>query len=62
VEFKTAINSGKKRTGLQDPQEDTAAGILESSKRGVQQVAEGEELDPVEGSAPSEAEKEAPLT
>jgi hypothetical protein len=27
VELKTAINSGKKRTGLKDPQEDQRAGI-----------------------------------
>jgi hypothetical protein len=46
---------------LQDSQEDPRAGICEASKRDVQQVAEGEEPDPVEGSDPSEAEKEAVL-
>jgi hypothetical protein len=35
--LKTTIISGKKRTGLQDPEKDLRAGIREASKRNVQQ-------------------------
>jgi hypothetical protein len=48
VELKTAITSGKKRIGLQDPQEDPRAGIREASKRDVQWVLGNKEMDLVE--------------
>jgi hypothetical protein len=66
-----------KQNGIQqDPQEDPRAGVREASSWGVQQVAEGEtlnlvegeahsgariqKLDVVEGSGPSEKEEETP--
>jgi hypothetical protein len=51
--MKTAITSGKKKTGLQDPREDPRARIREANKRDVQRVSENEEMDLVERSAPS---------
>jgi hypothetical protein len=35
VELETAITSGKRRTDLHDPQEDSIAGIREAIKRDV---------------------------
>jgi hypothetical protein len=35
-ELRTAVASGRRRTDLQDPQEDPRAGIREASKRDVQ--------------------------
>jgi hypothetical protein len=61
VELKTAITSWKKRTGLHDPLEDPRVRIREVSKQKVQRVSENEEMDLVEWSAPSKAEKEATL-
>jgi hypothetical protein len=55
VELGTAITSGKKRTNLQDPQDDPGTGIGEASERDVQRVTNKETLDLVEGSTPSEA-------
>jgi hypothetical protein len=59
VQLKTAVTSGKKRTSLQDPQEDPRAEIHEESTRDVQRIAANPELESMEGLAPSEAEKEA---
>jgi hypothetical protein len=60
VELRTAVTFGKRRTNLQDPQEDPRAGIREVSKRDVQWVAEGEKQDLVEGSAPHRARRQVP--
>jgi hypothetical protein len=38
VELRTAIASGKRRTNLQNPQEDPRAGLHEESKRDAQRV------------------------
>jgi hypothetical protein len=57
VQLKTAITSGKKRTGLQDSQEDCRAGIHEASTQDVQRILENEEMDLVERSAPSKTKK-----
>jgi hypothetical protein len=59
VELKSAVTSGKKRTGLQDLQEDHRTGIREASKWDVQQVSQNEEMDVVEGSIPFKVEKAA---
>jgi hypothetical protein len=48
VELKTPVTSGKRRTNLQDPQENPRAGIREASKRDIQRVSEKEEMDLVE--------------
>jgi hypothetical protein len=58
VELKTAITFGKRRTNLQDAQEDPRAGICEAGKWDVQRVLENGEMDLVERSAPSETKKE----
>jgi hypothetical protein len=58
VELKTAITSGKKSTGLLDPQEDPRVGIREASKWDVQQVSENEEMDLLERLAPMKMKKE----
>jgi hypothetical protein len=57
VELKTAVTSGKRRTDLQDPQEDPRAGIHEANKWDVQRVSENEEMDLVERLVPSKNEK-----
>jgi hypothetical protein len=59
VELGTAVTPGKRRTNLQDPQDDLGAGILKESTRNAHRVAANEELDTVEGSTSSEAEKGA---
>jgi hypothetical protein len=56
--LKEATVSGKRRTDLQDPQNDSRAGIHETSKWDVQGVTKNDEPDIVEGTAPSETEKE----
>jgi hypothetical protein len=53
VELRTAVTSGKRRTNLQDPQDDPGAGIREASKREVQRIIKKQTLDLVEESAPS---------
>jgi hypothetical protein len=58
VELKIGITAGKKRTGLQDSQEDPSAGICEASKLDVHRVSENEEMELVERWAPSKMEKE----
>jgi hypothetical protein len=57
----TAITSGKKRTNLQDPQEDPGTGIHEASKGDSQRVTKKQTLDTVEGQTPSETEEETAL-
>jgi hypothetical protein len=48
-----------KQEGIQqDFQEDPRAGVLEANSREVERVAEGEELELVEGSTSSETEEE----
>jgi hypothetical protein len=59
VELGTAVTPGKRRTNLQDPQDDPGAGMLKESTRNVHRVATNEELDTVEGPTSSEAEKGA---
>jgi hypothetical protein len=59
VELGTAVTLGKRRTNLQDPPDDTGAGILKESTRDVHWVATNEGLDTVEGPTSSEAEKRA---
>jgi hypothetical protein len=61
VELGTAITSAKKRTNLQDPQEDPGAGIPEASKRDAQRVTKKQTLDTVEGQTLSETEEETTL-
>jgi hypothetical protein len=61
MELGTAITSGKKRTNLQDPQEDPGAAIREASRRNVQWVTKKQTLDLVEGQTPSETEEETAL-
>jgi hypothetical protein len=58
MELKTAITSGKMKTDLQDPQEDTRGRIREASKRDVQRVTKYDGWNIVERSTPSETEKE----
>jgi hypothetical protein len=58
VELKTAITSGKRRTDLQDPQEDPRVGIHEASKWAVKRVSENEEMNLVERLGHSETKKE----
>jgi hypothetical protein len=57
VELGTAIDSGKKRTNIQDPQEDPGTGIGEASERDPQRVTNKQTLDLVEGSTTSEAQE-----
>jgi hypothetical protein len=57
MELKTAITSGKRRTELQDPQEDPRAGIREASKRDVLRVTKNDGSDIVEGSTPPKRKK-----
>jgi hypothetical protein len=52
VELKTAITSGKKRTGLQESQEDPRAGIREASEQNVQRDSENVKMDLVKRSTP----------
>jgi hypothetical protein len=59
VGLETAITSGKKKTSLEDTQEDPTAGIQETSKQDAQQVLENGEMDVVEGLAPFETVKGA---
>jgi hypothetical protein len=56
VELGTALTPEKRRTNLQDPQDDPGAGILKESTPDVHRVATNEELDTVEGPTSSEAE------
>jgi hypothetical protein len=58
VELKTAVTSVKKRTDLQDPQEEPRAGIHQVSKQDFQLVLENKEMDLVERLAPSKMKKE----
>jgi hypothetical protein len=57
AELKTAINSGRRRTDLQDPQEDPRAEIHEASKEDVQRVTKNDGPDIVEGLTPSKWKK-----
>jgi hypothetical protein len=59
VELGTAVTPWKRRTNLQDPQDDTGAGIFKESTRDIHRVVTNEELDTVEGPTSSEAEKGA---
>jgi hypothetical protein len=59
VELGTAVTPGKRRTNLQDPQDDPGAGILKESTRDVHRVATNEELDTVDRPTSSEAKKGA---
>jgi hypothetical protein len=59
VDLGTVVTPGKRRTNLQDPQDDPGVGILKESTRNAHRVAANEELDTVEGPTSSEAEKGA---
>jgi hypothetical protein len=59
VELGTAVTPGRRRTNLQDPQDDPGAGTLKESTRDADRVATNQELDTVEGPTSSEAEKGA---
>jgi hypothetical protein len=61
VQLGTPIASGKRRTNLQDPQEDPGTGIREASRRDIQRVTTKQTLDTVEGHTPSETEEETAL-
>jgi hypothetical protein len=61
VELMTVIAPGKWRKFQQDPIWDFQREILEISSRKFQRVTKNDGLAIVEGSAPSEAEKEAAL-
>jgi hypothetical protein len=58
LRLKEATVCGRRRTVLQDPQNDPIAGIYEASKWDVQRVTKNGEPDNVEGMAPSKMEKE----
>jgi hypothetical protein len=58
VELGTVITSGKKRTNLQDPQEDPGTGICEASKRDVQQVKRSKHWTLWRGRPPLKQKKE----
>jgi hypothetical protein len=57
VELGVAITFGKKRIGLQHPQEDPGTRIHEASKSDVQRVTKKQTLDLMEGLTPSETRK-----
>jgi hypothetical protein len=59
VELGTAVAPEKRRSNLQDPQDDPGAVILKESTRNVHRVATNEELDTVEGPTSSKAERGA---
>jgi hypothetical protein len=61
MELGTAITSAKKKTNLQDPQEDPGTGIREASRRDVQRVTKKQTQDTVEEQTPSETEEETTL-
>jgi hypothetical protein len=61
VELRTAITSGKRRNAKQDPIRDFQTEDHKTSSRNFQRVMKNDRLHIVEGSAPSEAEKEAAL-
>jgi hypothetical protein len=61
VELRTAITSGKRKNAQQDPTWDLQREYRETSSRNFKWVTKYQELDVVESSAPSEAEKEAAL-